>query len=228
MKEPWLTWAAKVNALSLRERMSVFVAVLLVSAYVVFAMAIDPAQKRSDMLRKQIAAQQAEMSAIRAQQQRPGTSIDPDAANRARADTLKGELDALDQTLKAFEKDLVSADRMPALLQDVLSRDPGLQLVAMRTLPVTPLIDKAKAKDTVSNSSESSKTSAATANVYKHGVEITVRGSYANLHAYLARLERSPWRMFWWRAKLEAHDNGKLTMVVTIYTLSLDKAWLQV
>jgi hypothetical protein len=34
--------------------------------------------------------------------------------------------------------------------------------------------------------------------------------------------------MFWWRAKLTTNEDGPLTMVVTIYTLSLEKAWLQV
>jgi MSHA biogenesis protein MshJ len=64
--------------------------------------------------------------------------------------------------------------------------------------------------------------------VYKHGVEITVHGTYAALHGYLSRLERSPWAMYWWRAKLEADERSALTLTVTIYTLSLDKAWLEV
>jgi hypothetical protein len=34
--------------------------------------------------------------------------------------------------------------------------------------------------------------------------------------------------MFWWRARLTADDDARLTMVLTIYTLSLDRAWLQV
>ena len=59
-------------------------------------------------------------------------------------------------------------------------------------------------------------------------VEITVRGSYSALHAYLARLERSPWTMYWWRALLAADVSGVSTMTITIYTLSLDKAWLEV
>jgi MSHA biogenesis protein MshJ len=49
-----------------------------------------------------------------------------------------------------------------------------------------------------------------------------------SLHNYLQRLEQSPWRMFWWRGRLAADDDARLVMTVTIYTLSLDRAWLQV
>jgi MSHA biogenesis protein MshJ len=115
---------------------------------------------------------------------------------------------------------------MNALMQEVLGRDAGLQLVALRTLPAAPLI--ARRPGAGRDSDPKGGASEAEADVYKHGVEITVRGEYANLHAYLARLERSPWRMFWWRARMAADEDTRLTMIITIYTLSLDKGWLQV
>jgi len=57
---------------------------------------------------------------------------------------------------------------------------------------------------------------------------MTLQGSYADLHDYLARLEQSQWRMFWWRARLSTEDSPRLTLTVTLYTLSLDKGWLEV
>lgn len=64
--------------------------------------------------------------------------------------------------------------------------------------------------------------------MFKHGVELRVAGSYADLYDYLQRLEKLPARMFWSRATLNAGDYPKVTLTVTIYTLSLDKAWLEV
>jgi MSHA biogenesis protein MshJ len=64
--------------------------------------------------------------------------------------------------------------------------------------------------------------------VFKHGVQITLQGSYGDMYEYLARLEKLPWHMFWSRASLSASDYPHLTLTVTIYTLSLDKAWLVV
>ena len=65
-------------------------------------------------------------------------------------------------------------------------------------------------------------------NVFKHGVEVKLSGSYADLYDYLVRLEGLPSRMFWSRVSLNAEDYPRLTLTVTIYTLSLDKAWLEV
>jgi MSHA biogenesis protein MshJ len=230
MKQLWLKYAAKFEALSERERIIVFVAALVVSVYLLFALVVEPAQRRAQALRHQITQEKAEMDAMQARDQlQARRETDPDAANRARGEELRRNIDALDATLKATQRDLVSADRMNALLREMLTRDSGLQLVGLRTLPVAPLIGKVDAAlGAIGATAAPPKSTVAEANVYKHGVEITISGSYANLHAYLVRLERSPWRMFWWRARLTADDDARLTMVLTIYTLSLDRAWLQV
>ena len=119
---------------------------------------------------------------------------------------------------------------MNALLQDMLARNPRLQLVGLSTLPATPLVEKRapaeKINATASAPKSQDKLVAATSNVFKHGVQITLQGSYADLHDYLAALEKLPWRMLWSRASLSADDYPRLTLTVTIYTLSLDKAWL--
>ena len=228
MTQLWLKVSAKYEALSERERIAVLVAALLLAVYTVFALTIEPAQKRSRILRDRVAQQKAELESMRARHL-AGTPVatDPDAAKRVRGEELKRSVVELDEKLKAMQRELVSADRMSALLRDVLARDPGLHLVGLRTLPVAPLI--ARADSNASPGAPAAPRSSPTdANVYKHGVEITVTGSYANLHAYLKRLEQSPWRMFWWRARLSADGEARLTMVITIYTLSLDRAWLQV
>ena len=62
--------------------------------------------------------------------------------------------------------------------------------------------------------------------MFKHGIQVTVQGSYADLHDYLSRLEKINWRMFWARASLNTDDYPRLALTVTVYTLSLDKAWL--
>jgi MSHA biogenesis protein MshJ len=227
MKPLWDQLISKFESLSERERVSVLVAVVLASVYVVFALAIEPPQRRADGLRKHIAEQTTLLQTLQTQTGATAKA-DPDALNRARTEELKGSLESLDGTLRSMQRDLVSADRMSSLLQEVLAREPGLELVAMRTLPPSPLIEKPKAAEGGISTSQADPGSANQANAYKHGIELTVRGSYANLHAYLVRLENSPWRMFWWRAKLSASDDPQVLMVITIYTISLDKAWLQV
>ena len=62
------------------------------------------------------------------------TFTDPDAANIGRRDNLRNEIATIDDSLKDMRSSLVPAQNMKALLQDVLARNPRLQLVAMRRL----------------------------------------------------------------------------------------------
>ena len=216
MKELWRKTESRIDALSLRERVMVFVAALAVVLFLGNALFIDPAVMRKRVLLDQIARQSKELQGLQVQiAELEKKRADPDAVNVGRRDSLRNEIAAIDDSLKDMRSSLVPAQNMKALLQDVLARNPRLQLVAMRTLPVAPLVDKGAAAE-----------KSATGGVFKHGIQVTVQGSYADLHDYLSRLEKINWRMFWARASLNTDDYPRLALTVTVYTLSLDKAWL--
>lgn len=63
--------------------------------------------------------------------------------------------------------------------------------------------------------------------LYRHGVEVTVRGNYLDMVDYLVTLEAMPDRLYWGRAALtvEQYPNSRLTL--TVYTLSLDQKWMK-
>lgn len=217
MKELWLKYEARIDALSLRERVMVFVAALVVVLFLGNALFIDPAVMRKRVLVDQMTRQSKELQGLQLQiAELEKKRADPDAANVTRRDNLRNEIAVIDDSLKDMRSSLVPAQNMKALLQDVLARNPRLQLVAMRTLPVAPLVDK-------SNAAEKAVTGGG---VFKHGIQVTVQGSYADLHDYLSRLEKINWRMFWAQASLNTDDYPRLALTVTVYTLSLDKAWM--
>jgi MSHA biogenesis protein MshJ len=62
--------------------------------------------------------------------------------------------------------------------------------------------------------------------IYKHGVEITVQGSYLDILDYMTQLEGLPWQLFWGKAKLTVDEYPKATLTLTLFTLSLDRKWL--
>jgi len=45
---------------------------------------------------------------------------------------------------------------------------------------------------------------------------------------YQARLEKLPWRMFFARTNVNSVDYPRVLMTITLYTLSLEEAWLVV
>lgn len=237
MKQLWRKYAAKIDALAPRERLIVFVAVIAVVVYAMFTLSVDLSQSRQKTLRAQLVKQRAEIAELQSQADAlRRKQVDPDAANRARVDDLGRQVSGIENTLKDLQNNLVPAQRMNALLQEMLTADARPQLVSLRSLPVTLLLARpgtppaaaGAAVPGVTTPRQSQRPDASEANVYKHGVEMTLQGSYADLHDYLARLEQSPWRMFWWRARLAADAHPRLTLTVTIYTLSLDKGWLEV
>ena len=62
--------------------------------------------------------------------------------------------------------------------------------------------------------------------IFQHGFELTLQGSYRDLHDYLARLEKLPWQMFWNRISVQTEQYPRLRVTIIVQTLSLTKAWL--
>ncbi len=231
MKQWWAKYAAKIDALTQRERMTVFIAVMVVVLFIMNTLFMDPPAKRIQALTAQMQQQQGEMQKLQ-QQLEMLERTNPDAANRAQRDNLTQQVTAVNEVLNGMQENLVPAQKMNGLLQDMLNRNPRLQLIAMKTLPVTTVVEKKSAAKTDANAGGAAPPpqdhASSSDDIYKHGVEITLQGSYADLHDYLLRLERLPSRMYWSRALLDTKDYPRLTLTITIYTLSLDKAWLEV
>jgi len=115
---------------------------------------------------------------------------------------------------------------MADLLRQVLSRNANLQLLALQTLPVTPLLEKENAGHDAAVPAVSAPVLGK--QIFKHGVELTVRGNYLDLLQYLTSLERLPTQMFWGKVKMQVVQYPAAELTLTLYTLSLDKIWLQV
>src|SRR4029077_16375902 len=134
------------------------------------------------------------------------------------------QLGGYDKELRGVQQGLVPPNRMGKVLEDMLNRDSHVRLVKLRTLPVASLIEPAAAADAAG-----AKPPVPGKNlVYKHGIELTVEGAYLDLLEYQARLEKLPWRMFFARTSVNSADYPKVFMTITLYTLSLEEAWLVV
>ena len=226
MKSQWQKLAARYDAMQLRERWLVALAMLGGIVLIAYSFVIDPALKRAQLAERSAADQSAQLSnldiQIRALQ---SPDKDPDVAANAELSALKTKLAELAGRLETLESTLVPPQRMPLLLEDMIGRKSGLRLLSLKTLPVAPLLEKkasaeekdAKAADSRVNSS---------AGLYKHGVEIKLEGSYQELAAYLERLEKSGQKLLWSSVSLSAEKHPQLVLSLTVYTLSLDRAWL--
>ena len=243
LSDRWTLCAEKFAALTQRERAIVAAAVVFGGSFLIFNLGIEPLlQKARNAGRAEIAAraelgqQEALIATLTAQ------NADPDAANRGRLEQAKKEMAAVSERLSRFEAGMVPPARMQAFLEGLLARNRAIELLGLRTLPVTlvgaPAAEKveAAAGATAQGAKDPGKDKpvrgepppASGDGIYQHGIEIKLAGSYNDLLNYLAELERMPQRVMWNNVSLTVEKHPRNVMVLRVYTLSLDRNWLVV
>lgn len=213
--------------MSSRERVMIFAAGAVLIAFVIWLLALQPLADRNHRLAVQAAAQRDSAAALESQkkelQARLATS--PDVELSRQLEQVDRQLADVDSTLRQMQTGLIEPGRMPAVIKGMVGRTPHLQLIAMRTLPATPLVERPA--DPVAAATDGNRT-ARDAGIYKHGIEITLEGRYLDLVAYAAGLEAMPTRVMWHRTRIDALDYPRVTMTLTLYTLSLERTWLTI
>lgn len=240
MSARWQEWLARFDAFSLRERVMVFAAIAAVVVFLANQLVVEPQAARGRLLARQIADNKTQLGNLddQAKAMQQAQANDPDLLNLERVKLAQRQLSEFEGKFKASQKGLVPADRMAGLLQDVLRQHKGLELVELRTLAPAPLVARSAQKSAGADRPGETAAAAGSAgpaetgdggarNLYKHGFELTVRGSYADFVQYLEHLEKLPARMYWGKATMNADDYPRVLLTLTIYTLSLDKTLLE-
>lgn len=235
LKLRWAQWAGKYAVLTQRERAIVAAAVVLGGGFLIFNFGIDPfllkarsASRAEASARAELVQQSAMLTQLTAQ------NADPDALNRNKLAQAKKDLAAVSERLARFEAGMVPPARMQAFLQGLLARGGAVEVIGLKTLPVTlvgaPAGDKTEAAAQGSATAAKDKPSAPGSEdgIYQHGIEIRLAGSYNGLLNYLAELERMPQRVMWNSISLTVEKHPRNVMVLRVYTLSLDRNWLVV
>lgn len=231
LKAQWQRLADRVDAMSLRERALIFLAIAIVLIVLVNTVLIDPLLTRHKKLQQEITQTQEKTSAMLTQIQTlvKTWNVDPDIALRSRLAQLREQSDQTGKTLEDIQSGLVSPQRMPTLLEDILRHNRSLHLVALKTLPVKVLGEPdTTVAGEAAKPAQAQKPTTPESVVYKHGVEITLEGSYLDLLHYLTEIEALPWHVFWGKADVDVEKYPKVTLTLRLYTLSLDKAWLAI
>ena len=236
MRRYWELARTKIDDMSLRERAIIFAAAALVVVALINATLLDPLLARQKTLSTQVVQQQEKMKGLQAQMQSllQAKHDDEHSPLRNRLAQLGQQLQTQDGYLQSRRDRLVEPNKMAGLLEQVLAKDGRLQLIALKTLPVGLLVEKPQAASgtaqsaTATTAGSGQKQPDQQKQVFKHGVQITVRGGYLDLLQYLAALEKMPAQMFWGEVNLTVDQYPDAVLTLTLYTLSLDKTWLTV
>jgi MSHA biogenesis protein MshJ len=227
LSQQWKQISSKYAALSRREQIIVALALVLGPLLIGNSLFVDPQSTRSKVIRTNIETQSSSLVSMQTQllglQQQ--LTIDPDAGKKAELAALTAQRDQLDEQLRQVGTALVRPQDMNGLLEGLLARHSGLRLVSLKTLaPQSVLREKEGARE-VAKAGDGKPVERAF-DLYRHGVELRLEGSYGQLQAYLVQLEKLPQRLLWGQLNYRVIDFPRSEMTLTVYTLSPDKTWL--
>jgi len=240
MLKYWSRFAGRVESMKQRERLMSLVAAVAVTYAVLDVALVSSTLGKQRQAAQELAQKRTDIRALgeKLQGLALGRAQDPDAANRKKLEDVKLRLSQLERELEQRSALLIAPERMRGVLEKFLASRPRLELVELKTLPPQIALDLSVA---VALKSATAKLvpggpppvapagdSGSHALLFKHGVELTLRGGYLDLLDYLRAIESLPDRLYWDKLQLSVKEYPVATMKLTIYTVSMDKAWLLV
>ena len=218
MKERLAWLAERIEALSLRERMLMFLAIAVIIWAAWQTLLMDPVDQRHKSLQQRIEALsgsntelQQQVEAILARQVE-----DPNRAMRERIANVEAELGQVNAELREQASNLVTPQEMARALERILAESDEVMLVSASSLSPTPILTAPGADGDES------------VRIYKHGLRLEFEGAYLPAMAYLERLEQLPWKLFWDRFDFQVKQYPRSRAVITVYTLSFNESWIGV
>jgi MSHA biogenesis protein MshJ len=199
----------RIDALSTRERLflflSVFVCVLALADFSLFT----PAQTAHKLMVQRFAAQSAELNRLRAELVTSGVPADSGKSVRHELAEAQSELDALNAQIAALAPKDQKGPALDLVLQRLLRRQEGLVLLSLDTLK-----PEADAVAAVASAA------ALPAGFSKRGLVLKVSGPYAELVRYVQALEAALPGLRWGAMELQADKRGTV-LSLRVYALGV-------
>lgn len=229
MKRYWELACGRIEGMSLRERIVIFLAAAFVIYALLDVVLLAPLLAKKNALLLQVTQQQAKLKELQGLllTQIQAMQDDRNSPLRTRVAMLRQQLQEQEAYLQSRRDRLVEPDKMAVLLEQVLNKNTRLRLVKLETLPASPLVEKhqeALAADSQAMQKQPDKQK----QFFKHGLQITVRGGYLDMLQYLVMLEKLPVQMFWGDVSLSVEKYPDSVLTLTLYTLSREQIWLTV
>lgn len=213
MSFDWKALLARIDDMSLRERAMLFASISLVILLLAYAALLDPVLRKQKSLIDRVARDQNQINEIRTQIEQIVRAGDAKGRHpeQVAVDALERQIAELDRSLAAKQSGLIAPERLPALLKDLLGRSKGVELESLRLLPGVPV--KAGTGET---------------SLYRHGVELAVKGSYFELVQYLEELEKRSSVLLWGSVELQVDQYPDVRLRVVIHSLSRNASLLAI
>jgi len=215
-----IKWIAdKIDALTLRERVLIFIALLVALQqgwdYFFWTPMLERQAKLQSQelaLNKEMLQMQIDLKLLTAK-----ASADPDKQVKQDIEILEKQLSTLNGQIQQESSGMVSPEQMARLLEEMLLSQKTLQLLRLETHDSVALIQSEKDKQTPGKYQ-----------LYRHDFSIEFSGSYLATLKYLETLEGLETRFFWDEIEFGVENFPENKVRLKLYTLSLSDAWIGV
>ncbi len=200
----------RVDALSLRERVFLFLSLLACLLAVADLLWLSPAQAAYKQLTQRFAAQTTELTRLRDELR--ASSVVPDPSKAVRDDIEKANLRlaALNEEIKTLVPMAQNGPALEQVLVQLLRKQSGLTLLGVSTL----------APDAPAAAGGPASANAMPPGLSKRGLELRVAGAYPELVAYIKTLETAMPALRWGALNLKS-DKLPPEFTVQVYVVGV-------
>jgi type II secretory pathway component PulM len=210
------------QALSLRERMLIGLVGLALFGAIFDYLALQPMQRQRRALMQIITSAETLLA-------ESGTSPAAGGDVETRVAQAQRELAEVDERLAEIRSAVTPPAQMAERLRTLIASVGDLKVIALHNLPAQSVGGEAPttAPTTTTTTTPSGTAAVATADgLYRFPIEIRLTGRYADIVAWLARLEAADDGLHVTTVALESRATGTIEARVSLYTLGTEPVWL--
>ncbi|HBH39013.1 MAG TPA: hypothetical protein DDX06_11620 [Curvibacter sp.] len=206
MKAWWTKLAARIDALSLRERAFLFGTLIILSMLLAEALWLGPTQALHQQLTQRVAAQAGEVQRLQQELDGMGAQSGPGQQVRDELNQVRERLELVNRAIAQLPQSQADGTPLTKILVHFLRRHEGLVLVRTATL-------ESSAQGTAASSDVQAL--ASVFDVKRQGLELTVAGNYHELARYVQTLEQALPALRWGAMRMNSERQpAELTLQV--------------
>lgn len=224
MKQRIAKITESVDRLSLRERLFVLAAGLVIVGGLWEAALAGPLEARKQLASEKVEALRGRLQELEAALTTTADGMSEGMPNQLdRLTSLRERVAANDEEVRVYTSDLVDPTQMRLVLEELLRRQAGLKLMSATNLPARRVLE-----DDSDPAEENNKNETDAPHLYRHTLVLELEGSYLDCLTYLEAVERLPWHLYWSRLDFAVDEYPRNKIVLELRTLSLDEEWIGV
>lgn len=215
------SWIEVFKSWEKRKQMFVLGGGLFMFLYLLNAIFVRSAHDEIKTATGKITEMKGQVEDLRSQTQAILNEVQNSVANpnSQRALSYKQQLDELDKKLSAYDQQLISAKEMTNILKSILSRESGLKMISMTSLPSVDIMASVNLPAELKNIPNRS-------TLYKRGAKLVFSGGYFETIDYLKKLENYGKHIFWDDFSYTVKTYPTAEVSLTVYTLTSEEGWV--